>query len=105
MLHESTSAMICDDDQLMHLAEDRDLCISMAWHGGINDLACVMVVSCALIKDFEAVVSYEGEQPEQPNRMFEIASEGITDAKEQELRDALLTIRINSNRKPWRLWG
>ena len=49
------------DENLTSVAGQTDFCIAMVWGGNMKDLACVMVVSCALAKDFAAVVSYEGQ--------------------------------------------
>ena len=55
------AAISGEDAELRALAGGRDHCISMVWRGSIKDLACVMIVSCALTKACDAVVSYEGE--------------------------------------------
>jgi len=53
-----------DDDDLRTMIGDRDFAIGMVWHSSMKDCACAMIVSCALAKDFDAVISYEGELPE-----------------------------------------
>lgn len=58
--YESVEDVADGDKEIIELAEDRDYCISMCWGGSFKDCACVMVVSLALVKDFGAVVSYEG---------------------------------------------
>jgi hypothetical protein len=56
---------VTDDAALIHqLPQGRDSCMSMVWRSSMKDLACVMIVSCALARDFEAIVSYQGEPPE-----------------------------------------
>jgi len=51
------------DEMRNAIASGRDHCISMRWGGSMKDLACVMIVSSALARDFNAVVSHEGEAP------------------------------------------
>ena len=58
------------DEEFESLAGDNDLCIAMVWRSSMKDLACVMIVSCALAKDFGAVISYEGEPPEPLEKML-----------------------------------
>lgn len=61
-IYYAPSKVVTDgNEDFLALAEGRDFCISMVWRGSMKDLACVMVVSCALAKDFGAIVSYEGE--------------------------------------------
>lgn len=52
------------DETLEAIAAGRDYAISMVWRSSMKDLVCVMIVSCALAKDFGAVISYEAEEPE-----------------------------------------
>lgn len=68
--YEEASEIIGEDQRLRALAAGRDHCISMVWRGRMKDLACVMIVSCALTKDFGAVVFYEGESPEPTEEML-----------------------------------
>ena len=68
--YQEASEIIGEDQTLRALAGGRDHCISMVWSSSMNDLACVMIVSCALTKDFGAVVSYEGEPPEPLEKML-----------------------------------
>lgn len=69
------------DEDLEALAGGRDHCISMAWRSSMKDLACVMIVSCALTKDFDAIVSYEGEAPQSLAAMLEATQEIIRDSE------------------------
>lgn len=52
-----------DDEDFKAIAGDNDFCLSFSWGGRMEDLACTMIVSCALAKDFGAVISYEGDEP------------------------------------------
>lgn len=58
-----TAEVIDGDDALSEIAAGKEVCISMVWHSSMEDLACVMIMSCALAKDFGASISYEGEEP------------------------------------------
>lgn len=53
-----------DDEEVLAIAGDKDLSISMTWRSSMKDCAAVMIVSCALQKDFGAVISYESEEPQ-----------------------------------------
>ena len=62
--YQDSSEVVDGDDALSAIAAGRDYCISMVWSSSMKDLACVLIVSCALAKDFGAVTSYEGEAPQ-----------------------------------------
>lgn len=102
--YELASELISDDEALKKIAIGRDFCISMSWHGSMKDLACVMIVSCALNKDFGAVVSYEGEPPEPLDRMLAVVPEVLADAKAQEARDIKLSAQVRAQKPWWKLW-
>lgn len=70
--YELAMDVISDDKDLEVIAAGNDVCISMTWRSSMKDFACVMIVSCALAKDFGAIISYEGEEPES---LTEILSE------------------------------
>jgi len=59
------------DEGFFALADGRDYCLTFTWRGSMKDCAAVMVVSCALAKDFNGVVSYEGESLESLEIMIE----------------------------------
>ncbi|OPF63631.1 hypothetical protein [Hydrogenophaga sp. H7] len=63
IFYEDAAEISGADAALKTLAGGKDYCISMIWGGSMKDLACVLIVSCALAKAFGAVVSYEGEAP------------------------------------------
>jgi hypothetical protein len=52
-----------DDDEFVALAGGRDFCIGLSWGGSMRDCVAAMIVSCALARDFDAVVSFEGDEP------------------------------------------
>ncbi|MDD2893767.1 MAG: hypothetical protein PHF20_07520 [Halothiobacillaceae bacterium] len=78
--YQDAAEVIDGDEELGAIAGGRDHCISMVWRSSMKDLACVMIVSCALAKDFDAVVSYEGDEPEPLAKMLEATHEIIRDA-------------------------
>ena len=45
------------------MAADRDCCLVFRWGGDMAECACAMVLSYALAKYYNAIVSYEGEPP------------------------------------------
>ena len=50
-------------EQFGDLASDRDCCLVFRWGGDMAECACAMVLSYALAKYYNAIVSYEGEPP------------------------------------------
>jgi hypothetical protein len=84
IFYQSTDDVAGGDKIFRALAEGRDHCISMCWRGDMKDLACVMIVSCALTKDFGAIVSFEGDDPEPLEDMLEATREIIRDAESGE---------------------
>ena len=46
----------------------------------MKDLACVMIVSCALAKDFGSVISFEGDAPEPLDAMLDSTRKIVADA-------------------------
>ena len=45
------------------MVSDRDCCLVFRWGGDMAECACAMVLSYALAKYYNAIVSYEGEPP------------------------------------------
>lgn len=72
------------DQNLNEIAAGRDYSISMVWRGSIKDCASAMVVSCALAKDFGAVVTYEGEPPEPFDALLENTKSILVEAAKEE---------------------
>jgi len=50
--------------QFSDIAQERDYCIAFRWGGSMIECASAMVACYALAKNFGAVVSYEGGEPE-----------------------------------------
>jgi len=96
--------LIGDDQALKAIATGRDCCISMAWHGSMKDLACVMIVSCALMKNFDAVVSYEGEAPEPLEKLLAEVPGILADARAQEARATNPSNQIKAKKPWWKIW-
>jgi hypothetical protein len=78
--YDEATEIFGEDEEFSTLANGRDYCISMVWRGSMKDLACVMIVSCALTKDFGAVVSYEGDAPDSLSEMIAATKQIIIDA-------------------------
>jgi hypothetical protein len=55
----------------------------MAWRGDMKDCASVLIVSCALAKDFGAVISYKGEHPAPFESLLKAKREAIAEAKKE----------------------
>ncbi len=101
--YQDTSEIIGEDQRLLTLAGGRDHCISMVWSSSMNDLACVMIVSCALTKDFGAVVSFEGEPPEPLEKMLASTQEILKEGAGEE-PPTVKTVALEqtpASRRPW----
>lgn len=71
------------DEDFLAIAGGREHCLTFAWRGSIKDCAAVMIVSCALAKDYDGIVSYEGDSPEPLERMIEGARGVVEDARKE----------------------
>ena len=74
-----------DDSPELHftdVAQGRDYCISFRWGGSMIECASVMIASYALAKCFDAIVSYEGEEPSELEALLEETKECIEAAKQ-----------------------
>lgn len=95
------------DPNLSAIVGDRDFSISMVWGGSIKDCACAMVVSCALVTDFGAVVTYEGEPPDTVETLFANTKSILADAAKEKPRRQTppAGARTTPPKKPWwRFW-
>lgn len=45
------------------IRKGRDYCVIFRWGGDMGECACASIASYALAKKFDAIVSYEGEEP------------------------------------------
>ena len=96
-----------DDEAMRVIASDLDYCISMVWHGSMRDLACVMIVSYALAKDFGAVVSYEGNPSELPTALLLGVHEALREAKferEQASSKQPAPSELARQKPWWKIW-
>ena len=59
---QDSSEVTNGNEDFAQIAGENDFCTAMVWGSSMKDLACVMIVSCALARDFAAVISYEGQQ-------------------------------------------
>jgi len=70
----SAAEMADGDEDFLALASGRDFCVSMTWRSSMKDCAAIMIVSCALAKNCDALISYEGEDPESLEKMIELTA-------------------------------
>jgi len=55
---------IDDDESLLLLSGGRDFCICLSWGSSFADCAAVSIVSAVLVKQFDAIVTFDGEEQE-----------------------------------------
>lgn len=72
-----------EDDSLKSLVAGRNVCIQMVWRGSFEDCACAMWVSYALVKDFAAIASYQGEPPYSLEELREGTLEALREAENE----------------------
>ena len=65
------------------VAQGRDFCISFRWGGSMVECASVMIASYALAKSLGAIVSYEGEEPQDLEAFLAETRACIEDAKKE----------------------
>lgn len=80
---ETTAEVMEYAEDLREVVGERDLCITMAWHGSMADCACALVVGCALATDFGAVVSYGCEPPDALPALLEEARAAVAEARDE----------------------
>ena len=105
--YQNAREVIGESKAIEALAAGRNYCISMVWHSSTNDLACAMIVSCALANDFGAIVSYEGNPPETVESMLASANQFIHDGENEQppTPKVVSTLNQSNDRKPWwKLW-
>lgn len=107
VFYAPTSEVAEDDQNLTTIAAGRDFSISMVWRGSMKDCASVMVVSCALVKDFGAVVTYEGEPPEPLEALLESTKSILAEAANEKPRTQGPQPSASpppANKPWWRFW-
>ncbi len=63
--------------ELKRFADGRDGCIVFRWGGSMIECASVMIACYALAKDFDAVITYEGEDPDDLENLLSGTNEVI----------------------------
>lgn len=76
--YEPAADIIEEDEKLDEIAGGRDFCISFVWRGSMKDCASAMIVCAALAKFSDAVISYEGEEPETFESLMAGAQQAIS---------------------------
>ncbi len=66
-----------DDEELGGSLEGRDRLISFRWGGSLAECACALVASLALVKEYGALVWYDGEAPTGDYEMLKQATEQL----------------------------
>lgn len=95
------------DRELQEISGGLDHCISMVWSSSMKDLACAMIVSCSLAKDFGAVISYEGGPPESLEKMLSEIEGVLRDAEGEKppvLKHAAPKSMPEANKPWWKFW-
>lgn len=77
----ATTEVANGDEGIVRMAGARDFCVSMTWRGSMKDCAAVMIVSCALAKYSDAVISYGGEAPEPVENLLATTNEALEMAR------------------------
>lgn len=77
---ESADELVHGDKQLQGIAGENDYGMSLVCGGSVEDCACAMIVSCALAKDFGAIVSSGGEPPEPLDHLLRSTQEMVDNA-------------------------
>ena len=72
---EPTADVAAGSNELLTIAGDRGFCLVMSWGGNMKDCAAVMILSCALAKHCDAVISYECNEPESLLQMLQSTQE------------------------------
>jgi hypothetical protein len=107
VFYAPTSEVAAGDSNLAAIAAGRDFSISMVWRGSMRDCASAMIVSCALAKEFDAVVVYEDCPPDPYETLLENTKLMVADATKEKLRSQArpATASERPSQKPWwRFW-
>lgn len=80
---ETTADVMAHAEHLREAVGERDLCLTMAWHGSMADCACALVVGYALAASFGAVVTYECEPPGELAELLEEARAAVVEARDE----------------------
>ncbi len=105
--YNAASEITETNESLLEIANGNDYCIRMVWHSSMSDLACAMIVCCALAIDFNAVVSYEGEPPDSLEKMLASTHEIIKDADGEEpplVKEPSPSSNSSRSKPWWKFW-
>ena len=80
---EPTSDVVEDDEEFEEMAGGKDTCITMNWGGSFKDCSCVLIVSYALMKEYGAITTYEGEELDTLNSLLEGIGEALDEAAKE----------------------
>ena len=81
---EPTTDVVEDDDEFEEMANGKDTCITMSWGGSFKDCSCVLIVSYALMKEYGAITTYEGDELDSLNSL----EAGINEALEEAVKES-----------------
>lgn len=84
-----------DYEELTAIVAERDICISFSWGGSTKDLACAMIVCYALAKDFDAIISYEGDVPDSLSDFLSATTEIMEDAMKEASMDHTASVQAD----------
>jgi hypothetical protein len=98
--------VVSGNADLAAIAAGRDSCMQLVWHGSMNDLACAMIVSAALVRDHGAVVSYEGQPPEAVEQIVAAAHMFVAEGQGEAtpLSEPESNAPTVDGRNPWWKW-
>jgi len=81
IFYEDSLDVIEDDEELAIVADNKDYCISLCWGGEMADCVAVLMVSFAMQKHFNAIVSYEGVEPQSLDELRAELDVALSEAK------------------------
>ena len=91
-----------------HLKEEvgtRDCAITFRWGGDIAECACVLIVSAALAKNFDALVHYHGgDLVYTPDQLIEQANQALAGSEESKSSSADAAVHPPPKSPWWKLW-
>lgn len=59
------------------IRKGRNICVTFRWGGAMDECACASIASYALAKHFDAIVSYEGGEPDSLEALLAGAKEAV----------------------------
>ncbi|MFZ6723425.1 hypothetical protein [Undibacterium sp. Ji49W] len=96
--YDAVTSLSDDEEIFLELANGRDYCISLVWHSSTEDLACVMIVCCALAKYFDALISYEADVPTEFDDLLQATTDIVKELVSEQINpDIQATHQVFSN--------